>query len=81
MIHDSGSRNGRAARLAARFPNADVVVYGHSHVPDDSEGLGGQRLFNPGSPTQRRAQPLRTYGVLEFADGQVRSHEIRSLGP
>jgi putative phosphoesterase len=81
MIHDSGSRAGRAARLASRFPDADLVVYGHSHVPDDSEGLGGQRLFNPGSPTQRRAQPLRTFGVLEFENGQILSHEIRSLGP
>jgi uncharacterized protein len=81
MIHDSGSRVGRAARLAARFPDADLVIYGHSHVPDDSEGLGGQRLFNPGSPTQRRAQPLRTYGFLELEAGEILTHEIRSLGP
>lgn len=81
MIHDSGSRTGRAARLATRFPDADLVIYGHSHVPDDSEGLGGQRLFNPGSPTQRRAQPFRTYGLLELQDGQILTHEIRSLGP
>jgi putative phosphoesterase len=81
MIHDSGSRTGRAARLATRFPDADLVVYGHSHVPDDSEGLGGQRLFNPGSPTQRRTQPQRTYGVLELRGGEILSHEIRPLGP
>jgi len=81
MIHDSGTRVGRASRLAARFPGADLVIYGHSHIPDDSEGLGGQRLFNPGSPTQRRAQPSRTYGLIEVRDGQILSHEIRSLGP
>src|SRR5665213_2694837 len=81
MIHDSGSKAGRASRLSARFPDADLVVYGHSHVPDNSEGLGGQRLFNPGSPTQRRAQPLRTYGLIELDDGQILSHEIRFLGP
>jgi uncharacterized protein len=81
MIHDSGARIGRASRLAARFPGADLVIYGHSHVPDDSEGLGGQLLFNPGSPTQRRAQPTRTYGLIELQDGQIVSHEIRSLGP
>jgi putative phosphoesterase len=81
MIHDSGTRVGRASRLAARFPSADLVIYGHSHVPDDSEGLGGQWLFNPGSPTQRRAQPSRTYGLLELRDGQILSHEILSLGP
>jgi putative phosphoesterase len=81
MIHESGTRVGRASRLAARFPDADLVIYGHSHIPDDSEGLGGQRLFNPGSPTQRRAQPSRTYGLIELQDGQILSHEIRSLGP
>jgi uncharacterized protein len=81
MIHDSGTRVGRAARLAGRFPSTDLVIYGHSHIPDDSEGLGGQRLFNPGSPTQRRAQPTRTFGLLELKDGQILSHEIRSLGP
>jgi putative phosphoesterase len=81
MVHDSGTRVGRPSRLAARFPRADLVIYGHSHVPDDTEGLGGQRLFNPGSPTQRRAQPVRTFGLLELGDGQILSHEIRSLGP
>jgi putative phosphoesterase len=80
MIHDSGTRVGRASRLAARFPSTDLVIYGHSHVPDDSEGRGGQRLFNPGSPTQRRAQPVRTFGLLELGDGRILSHEIRSLG-
>jgi uncharacterized protein len=81
MIHDSGTRVGRPSRLAARFPSADLVIYGHSHVPDDSEGLGGQRIFNPGSPMQRRAQPVRTFGLLELRDGRIVSHEIRSLGP
>jgi hypothetical protein len=80
MIHDSGSRTGRAARLSRHFPDAHLVVYGHSHVPDDSEGLAGQLLFNPGSPTQRRAQPVRSYGVLELRDGTVALSEIRSLG-
>jgi uncharacterized protein len=81
MVHDSGTRVGRAARLATRFPSAGLVIYGHSHVPDDSEGLGGQLLFNPGSPTQRRAQPSRTYGSVELRDGQILSHEICALGP
>jgi uncharacterized protein len=81
MIHDSGTRVGRVPRLAARFPGADLVIYGHSHVPDDSEGLGGQRIFNPGSPMQRRAQPVHTFGLLELRDGRIVSHEIRSLGP
>ena len=60
MVHDSGATAGRARRTQSRFPGADVVVYGHSHQPDDSAGVGAQRLFNPGSCTQRRRAPVRT---------------------
>jgi putative phosphoesterase len=71
MIHDSGPTRGRERRLHERFPGADVVVFGHSHVPWNAPGIGGQLLFNPGSPTERRQQPHRTIGVLELADGEV----------
>jgi putative phosphoesterase len=76
MVHDSGARQGREARLARRFPDADVVVFGHSHHPVDVEGAGGQRLFNPGSPTQRRRQPRPSYGELALEQGTVRDHRI-----
>jgi uncharacterized protein len=75
MIHDSGARAGRAGRLHRLFPHADVVVFGHSHIPVDEPGVGGQLLFNPGSPTQRRGQPHRTIGVLAF--GSERRIEAR----
>lgn len=71
MIHDSGPARGREARLHERFPDADVVVFGHSHIPWNAAGEAGQLLFNPGSPTERRRQPHRTIGVLELADGRV----------
>ena len=76
MIHDSGPSKGRAGRMRRRFPDADVVVFGHSHIPIDELGIEGQRLFNPGSPTERRRQPHRTFGVLDLDDGQVARHEI-----
>ena len=76
MVHDSGPRAGREGRLRRRFAHADVVVFGHSHVPVDAEGLQGQRLFNPGSPTQRRAQPHHTVGLLEGVDGRLVRHEL-----
>lgn len=79
MIHDAGPGAGRAARMRRRFPDADIVVFGHSHAPMDEEGVDGQRLFNPGSPTQRRAQPRHTFGVLDLAGGAVVGHRIIAL--
>jgi predicted phosphodiesterase len=76
LVHDSGDRRGRAPRLHRRFPDAALVVFGHSHVPVDEQGIGTQRLFNPGSPTQRRAQPVRTFGWLSLADGQVVARRV-----
>lgn len=76
MVHDSGARAGRPARLRRWFPEAAVVVFGHSHEPIDEEGVDGQRLFNPGSPTQRRRQPSCSVGVLELGGGAVVDHRI-----
>lgn len=76
MIHDSGPRSGREGRMRRRFPDARVVVFGHSHIPWNESGLDGQLLFNPGSATQRRTQPHRTLGVLDLARGTVRDHRI-----
>ena len=76
MIHDSGPRAGREGRMARRFPQARVVVFGHSHVPHDGLGLGRQVLFNPGSPTDRRGQPFHTFGVIEVADGELVDHRV-----
>lgn len=80
MIHDSGATAGRAGRMRRRFPEAQVVVFGHSHAPCDEEGVDGQRLFNPGSPTTRRAQPTHTMGELVLAGGTIVEHHIIDLG-
>jgi uncharacterized protein len=76
VIHDSGSASGRAGRMARRFPDADVVVFGHSHAPFNAAAIAGQRLFNPGSPTERRAQSRHTFGLLEVGDGRVLSSSV-----
>ena len=68
MVHDSGAAAGRMARMRRRFPAADLVVFGHSHIPLDESGLG-LRIFNPGSPTDRRRQPHGTLGVMEIDSG------------
>ena len=77
MIHDSGAAAGRVARLRARFPAAGLVVFGHSHIPlDVTSGDGSLRIFNPGSPTDRRRQPHGTLGLLDVADGRVAEARI-----
>ena len=70
MIHDSGPKQGRAARLRRRFPTADLVVFGHSHIPLYEAG-DGLRILNPGSPTDRRRQPTGTVATLDLRDGAV----------
>ena len=70
MIHDSGPAAGRLPRLRARFPEAELVVFGHSHIPLDVAGEA-LRIFNPGSPTDRRRQPHGTLGVLQVADSAL----------
>jgi putative phosphoesterase len=70
MIHDSGQKDGRPARMRRRFPDADLVVFGHSHIPMDVTGAG-LRIFNPGSPTDRRRQPQGTIGELDITDGRL----------
>ncbi len=80
MIHDSGARAGRERRMARRFPGAQVVVFGHSHQPVVQPVDGGPLLVNPGSPPQRRRQPVHTVAWLELADGRVTLAEIREVG-
>ena len=68
MVHDSGAAAGRCARLRRRFPAARLVIFGHSHIPVD-QACDGVRIFNPGSPTDRRRQPHGTIGLLDIDDG------------
>ncbi|MGW5055308.1 metallophosphoesterase family protein [Actinokineospora sp. NPDC004072] len=75
MIHDSGPAAGRPARLHRRFPTADVVVFGHSHIPMDTT-TPDLRIFNPGSPTDRRRQPHGTIGIWDLADGDLSARII-----
>jgi putative phosphoesterase len=81
MIHDSGTRAGRGPRMARRFPEAQVVVFGHSHEPLVEQVEGGPLLVNPGSPTQRRRQPVHTVAMLELRAGRVERAAIVPVGP
>ncbi|WP_345361170.1 metallophosphoesterase family protein [Actinoallomurus liliacearum] len=70
VIHDSGPAKGRLRRMRRRFPEARLVVFGHSHIPLDESGEG-LRIFNPGSPTDRRRQPHGTIGLLDIDEGRL----------
>lgn len=80
MVHDSGITAGREGRMRRWFPEADLVVFGHSHDPVDALGVDGQRLFNPGSAVQRRRQPHCTIGLLELTGGRIAAHRIVPVG-
>jgi len=60
VIHETGAAAGRERRMDAAFPDDDLLVFGHSHIPWDTVTPRGLRLLNPGSPTDRRRQPACT---------------------
>jgi uncharacterized protein len=71
MVHDAGPAAGRLERMRRRFPEADAVVFGHSHIPLHEERDGFQ-IFNPGSPTDRRRQPIHTMGLARVEQQRIR---------
>jgi uncharacterized protein len=71
LVHDAGPAKGRLARLRRRFPGADAVLFGHSHLPLHEEADGFQ-IFNPGSPTERRRAPTRSRGMARVEAGGIR---------
>jgi uncharacterized protein len=79
LTHDAGPGKGRLARMRRRFPEADAVVFGHSHIPLHERAEDGFQIFNPGSPTERRRSPSHTMGIAHANDGCV-SFELIVLG-
>jgi putative phosphoesterase len=75
MVHDSGASSGRRARMKKRWPDARVVVFGHSHLPVNEDD-GDLLLFNPGSPTWPRMAPFPSMGLLWIEDGAVEGEII-----
>ncbi len=81
VIHETGAKQGREQRCDARFPDTDVLVFGHSHIPWDTVAPSGLRLLNPGSPTDRRRQPHCTYQTARVEDGALVDVELHQLPP
>jgi putative phosphoesterase len=74
VVHETGQARGRDERMAAAFPDTDLLVFGHSHIPWDTTAPGGLRLLNPGSPTDRRRQPACTYMTAAVEGGVL--HDV-----
>jgi uncharacterized protein len=76
ILHDAGPARGRLRRMRLRFPDADAVIFGHSHIPlhERSEGF---QIFNPGSPTERRRAPEHTMGIGEVAGGEISFRHLK----
>ncbi|GEB44856.1 phosphoesterase [Microbacterium testaceum] len=79
VVHETGTSAGREKRMDAAFPDVDLLVFGHSHIPWDSVTPNGLRLLNPGSPTDRRRQPACTLMTATLSTGEIRDvvlHEV-----
>ena len=81
VVHETGPAKGREERCAAAYPDVDVLVFGHSHIPWDTTAATGLRLLNPGSPTDRRRQPECTYLTARARDGSLEEVELHRLPP
>jgi uncharacterized protein len=76
VVHDAGPKRGRLERLRRRFPGADAVIFGHSHMPLH-EASDDFQIFNPGSPTERRRAERRSMGLMHLSQ---RSVEFQHVG-
>lgn len=79
VTHETGGAAGREARMAKAYPDTDVLVFGHSHIPWDTTAEGGLRLLNPGSPTDRRRQPHCTYMTATATGGDLTDVELHRV--
>jgi putative phosphoesterase len=79
LVHETGASARRDDRMARTYPDTDVLVFGHSHIPWDSTAHTGLRLLNPGSPTDRRRQPHRTYMTASVRSGALTDVTLHRL--
>jgi putative phosphoesterase len=79
VVHETGGKQGRELRCEKAFPDVDLLVFGHSHIPWDTTSPRGLRLLNPGSPTDRRRQPYCTYQTATIASGRLENVALHNL--
>jgi uncharacterized protein len=79
VVHETGAASGREARMSRLYPDSQVLVFGHSHIPWDTTSETGLRLLNPGSPTDRRRQPFCTYLTARVDNGALTDVALHRL--
>jgi putative phosphoesterase len=79
VVHETGASKGREERCEKAYPDIDVLVFGHSHIPWDTTTPGGLRLLNPGSPTDRRRQPFCTFQTAQIVSGELTEVVLHNL--
>jgi putative phosphoesterase len=79
VVHETGAATGRDARMSRLYPDTDVLVFGHSHIPWDTTTKSGLRLLNPGSPTDRRRQPFCSYMTAGVDNGELTDVALQLL--
>jgi putative phosphoesterase len=79
VVHETGGAKGREERMARQYPDTDVLVFGHSHIPWDTTAETGLRLLNPGSPTDRRREPFCTFMTASVEGGALSDVELHRL--
>ena len=68
LTHGSGVPWGLAGRVKEMFPDADIIIFGHSHEPT-KQFIGGTLLFNPG-----RAR--NSFGLLTIGE-EIKAEILR----
>jgi putative phosphoesterase len=81
VVHETGAKQGREARCAIAYPDVELLVFGHSHIPWDTTTSTGLRLLNPGSPTDRRRQPFCTFMTATAAGGRLTDVDLHRIDP
>ncbi|MET0397403.1 MAG: metallophosphoesterase family protein [Longimicrobiaceae bacterium] len=70
VLHGMQLGSPTAARAAAAYPDAELVVFGHSHRPV-VERVGAVLAVNPGSAGPRRFRDPVTVALAELAPGRT----------
>ncbi|TCM39579.1 metallophosphoesterase [Kribbella sp. VKM Ac-2568] len=79
VVHETGAAKGREERCEKAYPDVDLLVFGHSHIPWDTTTPRGLRLLNPGSPTDRRRQPHCTFQTAVIESGRLKDVALHNL--